>query len=390
MNKVQTFDGSYEMPSFNTKWFKPISNEEYASKNKNNTISGKTSNIWKDIVKRFFKNYWNIVFLTILLFVVGFLIFGGLFVQYSDSSNVSSSLNIDLMRPSWARAPIRASGTVKELQLIISNNLIYDAAKDTILIPGSSDIIQSAKWDPANTIWNVTYFKPNYVPTILGTDSSGISVYSRLVTSSRFSIGLAVLVATTESAIGTIAGLYLGFNAGKRLDTYFMRVIEIFSIIPALLWITILILIFGNGFSGMFISLIMIGWVTPVYVARMFTIKIKDAEFIKASQSIGASQNKIIFKHVLPNILGRVLVSFVYRIPSVIFIESTLIFLGIQLGGEMNNTLGSLLYEGRKIGPLQNNPYLLASATSVLLLFTLSIQILANGLRDAFDAKVSS
>ncbi|CAM9110819.1 ABC transporter permease [Mycoplasma marinum] len=398
MNKIETLDGEYNLPILNKKWFNSISAEEYEKKSQKNMIYGKQSKVWKDVIKRFFKNKWNIVALSVLSLIILFLIFGGLLTRHPNSGAVSKSSlsHIKFLGPDFTTHTRKVTGTLSFIKNSVDGSIKYipptGGAKIGTL-QGDNGIIISSVFDnadPLKPVWNIEYKNPNYVSTPLGTDSIGISVFSRLVASSRFSIGLAVLVTTIESIIGTTIGLYLGYNAGKWLDTYFMRIVEVFTTIPATLLITILIMILGRGFGSILLALIIIGWTAPVYVARMFTIKVKDSEFIKASQSIGATQNKIIFKHILPNVFGRVIVSFVHRIPAVIFIEAFLVFLGLKIGGDAHNTLGNLLEESRKIDAMTSNPYFLISAASVVLLFTLSLQIISNGLRDSFDAKVSS
>ena len=122
-------------------------------------------------------------------------------------------------------------------------------------------------------------------------------------------------------------------------------------------------------------------------MARMYTMKVKDAEFIKAAQTLGMSERAILFKHVLPNIVGRLLVSFVHRIPSVIFAETTLVFLGMTVGGADHLSIGNLIKDARGADAIFNNPMYIVSISIFLLLFSVSLQIVANGIRDAFDPK---
>lgn len=395
MNKIEQFNNEYNLGDLNKGWFKQISPEEYNKKSNKNVIVGKPTKVWKDITKRFFTNKWNILFTSIFMLVILFLIFGGLLSNFSDAEPVSNAHkeNISLMRPT--NVPVEHIGDFNNIKTLFGNQVTVDTSgADPKLVLGGkyAGLLVDSKVSivGGNSVWTIHYKNIDHVNTIFGTDVNGVDVYSRLVSSSRFSIGLAFLVTTIEAIFGTIVGLYLGYNAGRAIDTYFMRLIEIFTAVPALLLVTIFVLILGNGFTSMLIALFIIGWVGPVYVTRMFTIKVKDAEFIKVSQSIGASQSRIIFKHVLPNVIGRILVSFVHRIPAVIFIESTLVFLNIPIGGDARNTLGNMLTQARNLHAIDSNIWFLIAPTSVILLFTLSLQIIANGLRDAFDAKVSS
>ncbi|CAM9139850.1 ABC transporter permease [Mycoplasma marinum] len=348
--------------------------------------------------KGFFKNKWNIIFLLILLLVVIFVIFGGFFIKHPSDKPVSKSsvTYLRFMKPGFASHTKTVSGSLSYIQSNVDGSIKYipptNGAKFGTL-QGDNGIITSSIFNninPTKTFWTITYKNPNFISTPLGTDSIGTSVFARLIVSSRFSIGLAISVTLVESIIGTIIGIYLGYNVGKWLDTYFMRIIEIFISIPALLMVTIFVMLLGRSFTPLFFALILIGWTGPVFVARMFTIKVKDLEFINVSRSIGSSRRQIIYRHILPSVLSRIIVSFVHRIPSVIFIEAVLVFLGIKIGGEAQNTLGNMLEQSRTIEAITANPWFLISTVSVVLLFTLSLQILANGLRDALDSKVSS
>ncbi len=393
VEEIKKFEKEYNLSSFNKNWFEKISEKEYKERTKNILLSEKPRKVWKDIVKRFFTNKWNVIFLSIFIALLILISIGSTFSHFSDTKPVSNRTIEDIKYLSPFKSTLDFSGTFNDVktQLGDSSGIIH--AQNGILIsndPSKINIISSSlSTSNGNYIWTVKYENMNYVKTIMGTDSIGRSVWQRLMSSSKFSISLAFLVTTIETIFGTIIGLYLGYNVGKWFDTYFMRLVEIISSIPGILLTVIFVLIMGHSFGAFLVSLIAVGWVGPVYVARMFTIKVKDREFISASISLGASKNRVIFRHVLPNILGRLLVSFVHRVPSVIFAEATLVFLGIHLGGDGQNTLGNLLQQGRTLEALHSNPMFLISAASILLTFTLSLQIIANGLRDAFDPKVS-
>ena len=384
MTKKQ-FENKYSLDNVNKKWFDSISDKEYTENINKATISGKTTKVWKDIIKRFFTNKWNVIFLSIFVVLIIVILVGSTFSSFSPTEAVSKAQTeqIKYMAPSAAISTYQ--GTLHEIQVNVDKTIIYSTGDH---LAGGGGILRSSSFNINTGEWTIKFANAYHIDTILGTDEIGRSVWQRLMASSKFSIGLAIIVATIETTVGTIVGLYLGYHAGKWIDTYFMRVVEIISAIPALLLITIFVLILGTSFSSFLISLIIIGWIGPVYVTRMFTIKIKNSEFIMASISLGASTNRIILRHILPNIFGRILVSFVHRIPSVIFIETTLIFLGIQVGGVDHNTLGSMLEQARMLEALNHNALYLISSASVLLIFTLSLQIIANGIRDSFDAKV--
>ncbi|MCC3161018.1 MAG: ABC transporter permease [Mollicutes bacterium PWAP] len=380
---TNSFEKQYDLININKNWFNQISKEEYIEKSSKKTLSGKPTKIWKDILKRFFTNKWNIIFLSIFVGLIILIAIGSTFSKFDSTHSVSNSPSNQIR----FLHPKSSLNTIGGAQLNIIKSIIPGShlSSSGNSIVDNNGFITSSNWNGHS--WTIDYKNPYHVNTLLGTDDTGRSVWERLISSSRFSFGLAISVASIETLLGTIIGIYLGYKAGTWIDTYILRFFELIYSIPSLLLIIIFVLILGTGFISFMISLILIGFISPIFIARMFTMKIKDQEFIKASISIGASTNRIIYRHILPQIFGKLLVSFVQRIPQVVFLEATIVFLGMHLGGESQNTLGTMMESARKISALTSNIlYLLAPAT-VLLLFTLSLQLIANGLRDAFDAK---
>ncbi len=119
-------------------------------------------------------------------------------------------------------------------------------------------------------------------------------------------------------------------------------------------------------------------------------MKVKDAEFVKAAEAAGVSRSGRLFKHILPNVIGRLMVSFVHRIPAVIFFETTLIFLGLNVGEGGQSTIGNLIQDARTSQAMDLNITYLLSIVFFLLTLIVSMQIIANGLRDAFDPKIGA
>lgn len=378
---ISEFEKEYNLESINKDWFKSISVDEIESRS-TISLSGKNTKVWKDVLKSFFKNKWNSIFLGVFILIVLLAFLGPLFSKYNAHEAVSGAVptQIDLLRPSW-----------------VSGWNIETWRGDVMMEtpPWGSDMSHVISQAPildefGNPTGQIKYVyeNPLAVKTILGTDSVGRDVWSRLWVGTAWSLELAFFVAIVETIIGVSIGIYVGFNAGKRSDTIIMRVIEVFGSIPSLIWMMVFAMVIGTGFWSIAFVLILVGWVGPVYSARMFTMKIKDAEFIKAAEAVGVSSAGRLFKHILPNISGRLLVSFVHRIPSVIFFEASLIFLGLAVGGADGVSLGNMINESRQLDTMMTQPFFVGSVSVVILLITISLQIVANGMRDALDPKI--
>lgn len=383
---ANSFNKTYGTRNINLNSFNFVSADEIDAQDKKQ-LTGKVKKVWKDIFKRFFSNKWNILFSIVLLILVSMVILVPIFSKYGPNDTISNATTNDIsyLKPKWESGDWNVGHKILSAfdyhkYITYSGNGPFDKA----------DVLSAVKVKDASgsfTMMSVSYKNRFAVATLMGTDSIGRDVWTRLFLGSRWSLGLAVFVATIETIIGTVIGIYIGYHVGSKADTISMRFIEVFKSVPGLLWMFIFAMIIGTSFFSMALVLILVGWVGPVYLARMYTLRIKDSEFIKSAKTIGMSEPAILFKHVLPNIIGRLLVSFVHRIPAVIFAETTLVFLGMHVGGENSVSIGNLIQEARLLDAIDGNVMYALSISIFLLTFSISIQILANGIRDAFDPK---
>jgi len=237
-------------------------------------------------------------------------------------------------------------------------------------------------------------FKYGFTPVFLfGSNSAGQDLLSRLAIGTLFSLGLGIIVTAINIIIGLIYGAIEGYYGGK-LDLFMERFADILSAIPSI----ILLVVFNVYFSaipglnqgiaiiiGLFVAFILTGWIGVASTTRMQFYRYKGREFVLASRSLGAKDRRLIFKHILPNAIGTIITSSVLMIPSVIFSESSLSFLGIiDFSGSGLSSIGQLLNEGS--GSLgSDNSYLLLFPTVLISLLMISFNLFGNGLRDAFN-----
>lgn len=357
----------------------------------NDTVGKPTKNI-QAMFKRFFSNpYSTVAFAVFVLILLAAFLFPAI-SPFSPNQRVAGGrTSFNWAPPVWINGgvierilpgSIESDATLGVLESLVGDNIFksIEDAKNAIKIidDGSGEIVYFIKYNPLNSL------SVSQNP-ILGLDGSGRDIWTRIWTGTRQSIILAFAVTITEFAIGTVIGAYIGFHAGTKVDTFLMRIIEIIRSVPQLIWFVILIFVLPKGdFFPLYFALILVGWVPPVYTTRLYIIRVKDSEFIQSAKSIGVSMNGQIFIHALPNIVGKLLVGFVHRIPRVIFAEASLAFLGLVSNPDAA-TLGNIIDNAKN--NFDKWWYLVTPAT-ILLFLTISLQIVANGLHDAFDPRI--
>lgn len=248
-------------------------------------------------------------------------------------------------------------------------------------------------WDgnfttPGNTVASNVYQDqkvPEGTSFILGSDNLGRSLAQRTVVGLRISLLIAFSAILFDIFIGITYGLISGWIGG-RVDNVMQRIIEIISSIPYLVIVTMLGMLFGQGVTSIILAIGLFIWTGIARQVRNLTLSWKEREFILASRTLGESTFRIMVRHLLPNMLGVIIVQIMFDIPSVIFAEATLsaINLGVK---PPTSSLGSLISDG--ISSLQFYPFQLAVPAVVLCLLSLSFFLFGYGLRDAFDPKSS-
>lgn len=219
---------------------------------------------------------------------------------------------------------------------------------------------------------------------LFGTDVMGRDLWTRTWVGTRVSLYMAFLAMLIDIIIGMAYGLISGYFGGK-VDLIMQRIVEILNGIPNLVIVTLLVLIMKPGILSITIALVIKGWIGMSQVVRAQVLKLKEQEFILASITLGTSKKNVIMKEILPNIFGQVIIMSMFSIPNAIFTESFLAFIGLGLQAPMAS-LGVLINDGFK--SFLVHPYMVTIPTVVLAILMLSFNIMADGLRDAFDPKM--
>ncbi len=235
---------------------------------------------------------------------------------------------------------------------------------------------------------------------ILGTDTNGRDILSRLLYATRVSLIVGVVPQFVILAIGVSIGLISGF-AGGWLDNLLMRLTEIVASFPDLLFIITLTVafretLFGRAFQGLlliFTALAVVGWTGLARLVRGQVLSLKEKEFIEAARALGIPTWKILARHILPNTLAPIIVAVSFSIPSLILSEAILTFLGVGMRPSLdaNNpfptSLGQMMTDG--FNNLSSGPWMLLFPVMMISLLVLSFTFLGDGLRDALDPRDS-
>jgi len=320
-------------------------------------IMRESVNFWRDGLRRFKKNKIAMVSLVIIILIMIFAFVMPSFYPYSYEQQIRGSENL---------APME-----------------YSAEEQALIDQG------------------VKVF-----PHILGTDSLGRDTMIRLMMGSRISLLVGIVASVLVLLIGSIYGSIAGYFGGK-VDLIMMRIVDIIYTVPDILIIILLMVTLkyplqnladtvpgfgwintiGVGLICIFIVFSLLYWVGMARIVRSQILTLKEQEFVTAAKALGASHGRIIKKHLLTNCMGTLIVTTTLQIPSSIFTESFLSFIGIGVAAPMPS-LGSMASQA--IGGITSYPYRLLAPAIMISLIILSFNLVGDGLRDAFDPKLKN
>ena len=214
-----------------------------------------------------------------------------------------------------------------------------------------------------------------------GTDELGRDIFTRVCKGGRVSLIIAIIGAAIDMSIGLIYGGLSAYSGG-RTDTIMMRIVEILSSIPYLITAILVSLIFGKGIFSIIIAMTITGWCFTARLVRGQVLQIKNQDFILAAQALGTGSFKIIIKHLLPNTVSIMIIALTFDIPSFIFGEAFLSYIGLGIQPPYTSW-GVLASEAQKT--MLFYPYQLFFPALFISLTILSLQIIGDALRDAMD-----
>lgn len=228
----------------------------------------------------------------------------------------------------------------------------------------------------ARTLWNRSY--------LFGTDALGRDILTRLMYGTRVSLLVAFVAAGVNLILGIVYGGISGYFGG-RVDMAMMRVVDIISTIPLTLYVILIMVLMGAGLQSIMVALGTTYWVDMARVVRGQVLSLKQQEFVLAAKTIGSSAKTVLLAHLIPNAMGSILVTVTMLIPSAIFMEAFLGFLGIGLQPPLAS-LGTMCNDATE--NLRTCPYQLFIPALVIVLIMFAFNFVGDGLRDALDPKL--
>lgn len=351
-------------------------------------LTTKPISFWQDSMRRLFKNYVAVISLLIIVVLFMTAIIAPMLSNYSLTGRVNQDYYKFAQLP--PRVPVLEKfgvfdGTlIKEFTQGSLNEVGY--AKDDYKIVGTFTRNRIEYLKVKEYTYKYLDIEDRYF--IFGTDILSRDIWTRVWYGTSISLLIGVYAAIIDVLIGVIYGGIAGYFGGTKIDDVMMRILEVLYGIPSIVILFVLFMFLTPGIVPIAIAIALTGWIGVARMIRAQFLKLRDQEFVLAARTLGASDARIIMKHLIPNVVAQIIVMVSFSIPSAIFYEAFLAFIGIGLdlskpslgvliNDAISSTQGAMTYV-----------YQLVLPSLVLSTLMLSINLLGNGLRDALDPRM--
>ena len=290
-------------------------------------------------------------------------------VDESEKEHIARP-NLTAFQDGWLRLKKNKAAVVSLFTLIAIGIL-------AILAP------EFSRYSYKETNYDMIYQTPSLVH-LFGTDQFGRDLWVRTFMGTQISLLIALVAALLDLTVGVAYGAVSALSGG-RVDAVMQRIIEVLVGIPHLIIVILLMMIMPAGIWTIVAALSITGWVNMARLVRAEILKLKNQEFVLAARVLGTRTTGIIWKHLIPNTVGVIVINAMFTIPSAIFTEAFLSFIGIGMQ-EPKASLGVLINNGYQV--LRNFPHVLIFPAVVIVLIMVCFSILGDGLRDALDPRM--
>jgi oligopeptide transport system permease protein len=217
-----------------------------------------------------------------------------------------------------------------------------------------------------------------------GTDDLGRDLFVRTMSGTRVTLLVAIVASFVSLVLGVAYGAVAGY-AGGKIDAFMMRIVDALYALPFIFLVILLMVAFERNFLLIFVAIGAINWLDMARIVRGQTLSLKERDFVAAARLIGVRPVVIVFRHIVPNLLGVVVVYITLTIPQAIMVESFLSFLGLGIQ-EPQTSLGALVNGG--VSQMERAPWMLLIPATLLAVVLMSFNFLGDGLRDALDPRL--
>lgn len=374
-------------------------------------ISRKSMTYWEDAWRRLKQNKLSMLGLVTILVILVMAVFGPMMSHYSYSDQDLKMTNIPprlelhqvddetfvYVHKEYKLYKVTEKGELIEQIYPVENNMgekyrTYDINGKAVKLDyslASQDVtdaegnvkkfaltVDGEEIFPIGKVFNKTYW--------FGSDGLGRDLYVRVLFGARISLLIAFVATLVNFFIGVLYGGIAGY-AGGKVDNYMMRIVDIISTVPLMLYVILLTVVIGSGLKSIIITLGSVYWVRMARIVRGQTLSLKEQEYVLAARTLGASNWRIMIRHLIPNAMGPIIVAMTMMIPNAIFTEAFLSFIGLGVSPPMASW-GTLANDA--LGGIRTYGYALFFPSLAICVTMLAFNFLGDGLRDALDPRL--
>lgn len=339
------------------------------------------TSLWKDAWYRLRKNYIALFGLYAFCVIALLCLIGPYLTGYTYEQTEISLKSSAPMEPIFWRSEALKTGEPKKSSIALSN------LEDEFLDRSKSDrqaIVAKIAKGKIYREGKVTY-EPSNRRHLFGTDPLGRDLLTRVLIGGRISLAVGFAATIVSVLIGVLWGAIAGFVGGKT-DTVMMRFADILYALPFTVIVILLMVMFGRNFILLFVAIGAVEWLTMARIVRGQILSLKNQEFIEAAISLGLPGHRILFRHLIPNVLGPIIIYATLTFPEVMLLEAVLSFLGLGVQPPLSSW-GVLIDEGSRT--METSIWLLICPAFFFSLTLFCLNFLGDGLRDALDPKSS-